>query len=897
MRPLTKLSHRIRSLFRRDAVNGELDAELEFHLEREVQEKIGAGMSPQEARRTTMIEFGAFESIREECKDMRKINFISNFIRDTKFGARMLRKNPGFTAIALLTLALGIGANAAIFSLVRGVLLRPLVNRDENRLIYIRQSADGLHVDNIAFSVPEVDDLRASVKSVSEFGEFSQVEFTMLGLGEPRVLRAGVVDGAYFDVVGLHPVLGRLLDMRDDGPKAEGAVVLTYHFWTTVLKSDPSVIGKAVRLDSVLGSRPATIVGVLEPSVPYPSETEIIANIVTSPHHLSATMVTGRVHRMTELFGRLAPGATLDQARAELTGVYSTMEHDHPSDYPVRDHTGIDAKLLREQMTSKARTVLLVLLAASGLIFIIACSNVANLILARTVRREGELAIRAALGATSGALRRTLLAENLLLCGVGALLGVLLARPMVAGLARYASRFSVRALDLKVDSSMLWVGVGLALVAAVLLAFVPRLPTSSNSQGTSSSSGSSRVAGGTSRRLRVFAIIQIAASFVLLAGAAMLVKTLLSLQSAETGLDMRHVLTFNMPVTTYGRTPDEVAAFYRETLRRIQGIPGVDAVSIGSEIPWRDAGQFGSGLHFTADGQVHGTPEEDPRGHFRTITPGFFASLGVPITAGRDFNASDRRGSESVVIISQTVADRMFPNRDAVDRHIILTDPVLKFIPNFNAAPTRIVGVSADVDDEHIVPGPIMTLYYPFEQVTFGGKLFVHTSGDPYALVKPITTVVRDMSTDQPLERAATLADVRAEVLTPDRLNTFVFGGFALVALTIAVVGVAGVLAFSVSARTREFGIRLAIGAQPRQLLAGVIVEGAIMAGAGIVAGAGFGYAMTRLATSYFADMHLPGAVVVIVAALLLMGAAVIAAALPAIRAARVDVIQALRAD
>jgi putative ABC transport system permease protein len=897
MRPLTKLPHRIRSLFRRDRLNGELNAELEFHLEREVQEKVAAGMSPQEARRTTMIEFGALEAVREECKDMRKINLISNLIRDVKFGARMLRKNPGFTAIALLTLALGIGANAAIFSLVRGVLLRPLVNRDENRLIYIRQSAAGLNVDNIAFSVPEVDDLRASVKSVSEFGEFSQVEFTMLGLGEPRVLRAGVVDGSYFDVVGLHPVLGRLLDMRDDGPKAEGAVVLTYHFWTTVLKSDPSVIGKNVRLDSVLGSRPATIVGVLEPSVPYPSETEIIANIVTSPHHLSATMVTGRVHRMTELFGRLAPGATLDQARAELTGVYSTMEHDHPSDYPKQDGYGIDTKLLREQMTSKARTVLLVLLAASGLIFIIACSNVANLILARTVRREGELAIRAALGATSGALRRTLLAENLLLCSVGALLGVLLARPMVAILARYASRFSVRALDLKVDSSMLWVGVGLALVAAILLAFVPRLPSSTNSQGTSHSSGSPRVAGGTGRRLRVFAIIQIAASFVLLAGAAMLVKTLLSLQSAQTGLDMHHVLTFNMPVTSYGRTPDEVDSFYRETLRRIQGIPGVDAVSIGSEIPWRDAGQFGSGLHFTADGQVHGTPEQDPRGHFRTITPGFFASLGVPIIAGRDFDASDRRSSESVVIISQTVAQRMFPNRDAVDRHIILTDPVLKFIPDFKSTPTRIVGVSADVDDEHIVPGPIMTLYYPFEQVTFGGRLFVHTSGDPYALVKPITTVVRDMSTDQPLERAATLADVRAEVLTPDRLNTFVFGGFALVALTIAVVGVAGVLAFSVSARTREFGIRLAIGAQPRQLLAGVIVEGAIMAGAGIVAGAGFGYAITRLATSYFADMHLPGAIVVIVSALVLMAAAVIAAALPAIRAARVDVIQALRAE
>jgi putative ABC transport system permease protein len=876
----------------------DMDQDISEHIARETQDNIDRGMAPDEARYAALRKFGNVGLVKENTREVWSVIWLEQLTKDIRFSLRMLRKNPSFTLVAILTLALGIGANAAIFSLVRGVLLRPLVNRDENRLIYIRQSAGGLNVDNINFSVPEIDDLRASVKSVSEFGEFSVTEFTLLGLGEPRVIRAGVVDGSYFDVVGLHPILGRLLGMRDDGPKAEGAVVLTYHFWSNVFKSDPSVIGKVVRLDNgIFGMRPATIVGVLEPSIPYPSDTEIIANVVTSPHHLSATMVTGRVHRMTEVFGRLAPGATIEQARAELTGVYSTMTNDHPAEYPKQDHYGIDAKLLREQITSKARTVLLVLLAASGLIFVIACSNVANLILARTVRREGELGIRAALGASTSSLRRTLLAENLLLCGAGAALGVLIARPMVAVLARYASRFSVRALDLKVDSTMLWVGAGLALLAAVLLAFVPRLPSANASQGITHASGGTRVAGGTNRRLRVFAMIQIAACFVLLAGASMLVKTLLSLQAAQTGLDMHHVLTFNMPVSTYGKTPDEVASFYRETLRRIQGIPGVDAVSIGSEIPWRDAGQFGSGLHFTADGQVHGTPEQDPRGHFRTISPGFFASLGVPIIAGRDFDASDRRGSEPVVVISQSVAQRMFPNRDAVDRHIILTDPVLKFIPNFSAAPTRIVGVSADVDDEHIVPGSIMTLYYPFEQVMFGGRLFVHTSGDPYALVKPITTVVRDMSTDQPLERAATLADVRAEVLTPDRLNTFVFGGFALVALTIAVVGVAGVLAFSVSARTREFGIRLALGSQPYQLLNGVIVEGAVMAGLGIIAGAGAGYVLARLAGSYFQDVHMPGAIVVGVSAFLLLAAAVIASALPAIRAARVDVIQALRAE
>src|SRR6266550_2125632 len=332
-----------------------------------------------------------------------------SFLQDLRVALRSLARTKGLAVTVVLTLALGIGANAAIFSLVRGVLLRPLVNSDEARLIYIKQSAPGISPGEVPFSVPEIQDLRAGVKTLSSFGEFSTVGFTMIGLGEPREVRAGVVDGPYFDVVGLHPVLGRLIDPQDDGPKAAGVVVLTYHFWSIIFKSDPSVIGKSVRLGSGFGDRSATIIGVLEPSIPYPADTEIIANIVTSPHHLSATMQNGRVHRMTELFGRLAPGVTLDQARAELRAVHGAMVKAHPAEYPVQARFRIEAKLLRDQITSRARTVLLVLLAASALVFVIACSNVANLILSRTVRREGELSIRAALGATTGALRRVLL--------------------------------------------------------------------------------------------------------------------------------------------------------------------------------------------------------------------------------------------------------------------------------------------------------------------------------------------------------------------------------------------------------------------------------------------------------------------------------------------------------
>src|ERR1700723_1024689 len=527
-----------------------------------------------------------------------------SFFRDLRVAFHSLMRSKGLATIVILTLALGIGANAAIFTLVRGVLLNPLVNRDENRLVYIRQSAPTGGQDNTTFSVPEIKDIEGSVRSLSEFGDFSQMDFTMVGLGEPRVVHGGVVSGNYFDVMGLRPVLGRLVGPGDDGADAPGVIVLTHRFWSTVYKQDPNVIGRTVRLSS-LGDRTATVIGVLEPSVPYPAETEIIGNLVISPHHLSATMVTGRVHRMTELFGKLAPGANLDQARNELRTVYASMTKDHPDAYPDNGGYRIDAKMLREEITSGARTVLLVLLAASGLIFIIACANVANLILARTVRREGELAVRVALGASRGALRRMLLAESLLLCGAGAALGVISAQPMVAVLARYAARFSVRALDFRVDSSLLWVGAALAVVAAVILAFVPRLPSSSGTSGRPDglnlASGSVRITGNTSRRQRIFAVTQIAASFVLLAGASTLITTLIALQKAQTGLDTQHVLAVDVPPMSYGKTPQQVVDFYKEAIRRIDALPGVSETAFGDVVPWRDPG-FGPGLQFSADG-------------------------------------------------------------------------------------------------------------------------------------------------------------------------------------------------------------------------------------------------------------------------------------------------------
>ena len=867
-----------------------LDEEIRGHLALSVKERIERGEDPEGARLAALRELGYVPSVRESMRRVwtsRWLDAVADLGQEIRIGIRSLRRVKGLSATVVVTLALGIGANAAIFSVVRGVLLRPLVNRDEDRLVYIRQSAPGLGAGNTRFSVPEIADFKSRVKTIASFGDFSTIDFTMLGLGEPRVVRAGVVGGSYFDVMGLRPVLGRLLDARDDGPDAARVAVLTHRFWTASLRSDPGVVGKTIRL----GSQAATLVGVLEPSVTYPADTEIIANMVSSPHHLGATMVTSRSHRMTELFGRLAPGATVEDARAELTSVHAAMMREHPEAYAATANVALRVTPLRDQITAPARTILFVLLAAAALVFIIACSNVANLILARSVRREGELAVRAALGASRGALRRTLLAEALVLCGAGAALGVALAGPLVTIVARFVSRFSVRALDVTLDASVLWVGAALAMAAAVLLAFIPRLPSPHNPDGLGLASGSIRMTPATARRLRVFAVVQVAFSFVLLSGAGALLAALVALRAHPTGYDTRQVLAFDIPTSSLGIRDAAEMALYQQMTRRVAALPGVEAAALGSFVPWRDAGSFPR-FQVTAEGYVTGAGEENPHARLRIVAPGFFRVLGVPLFAGRDFTDDDRAGGELVVIVSQSVAARLFANGDAINRTLSWTDPLFG-----KPRPRRIIGVVADVDDENVIPGAALTVYHPIHQIPTAGRLFVHATGDPYALVPAVTRAIRELSPEQPVERAATLEDVRAEVMAPDRLNAWVVSGFAGVALLVAVVGVAGVLAFGVTARTRELGVRLAIGSTPRRLLIGVLSEGAQIVAIGIAAGAAGGYVLSGIAKDYLENVPLPGPLSIAAAVAVLAGAAILASLMPAARASRVDVLRALKVD
>ena len=871
--------------------NRDLDEEIRGHLALSIKERMDRGEDPKTARMAALRELGYVPAVRESIRRVwrhRWLDEVAALARDIRFALRSLVRAKGLTITVVVTLALGIGANAAIFSVVRSVLLRPLVNRESDRLIYIRQAAQGLAIENLTFSVPEIDDFKSRATTVAAFGDFSTVEFTLIGFGrEPRLVRAGVVNGSFFEVMGLRPVLGRLVTPADDGPKAAGVAVLTHRFWKDVLSSDPSVIGQTIRL----GSTAATVVGVLEPSVPYPTETQIIANMVTSAHHLGATMTTDRRHRMTELFGRLVPGATVERARSELTSVHASMLREHPDAYSAQARIQLEVRTLHDQIASPARTLLLVLLAAAAVVFVIACSNVANLILARSVRREGELAVRAALGAGRGALRRTLLAESLVLCAAGATLGLMLAGPLVTVAGGYAARFSVRALEATVDTSVLWLGAGLAIVAAVLLAYLPRLPSSDRSAGLGLAGGSVRITPGTNRRLRIFATTQIACTFVLLAGAGMLVATLTALQTANTGYELRRVLAIDLPAVLGPGIPDPAREpALREIARRIGELPGVEDVALAGSVPWRDRST--TRVQFAVEGYQPANGEELPTGRLRNVSSRYFAVLGVPILAGRDFTDADRTSKELVAVVNQSVARRLFPDGDALNRRLTPTNLGTNL---GSPSPARIVGIVADVDEDNVVQEPSMIVYYALRGG--GSRLFVRAARDPHALIPSATRTIREISADQAVERPATLEDIRTEVLAPDRLNAFVFSALGGIALVIAVVGIAGVLAFSVSARTREFGVRLAIGSTPRELLAGVLWDGVRTAAIGVAAGAAGGYLLARVVGALFGNVQLPGAVPVTGAAALLIGAVIAASLMPAARASRVDVLQAVRSE
>ena len=886
---------RFRSLFRRDDVEHDLDDELRDHIECETQANIRRGMSAADARDVALRRFGGVEFQKERVRDTRGTRGIEEFAGDLAFAVRSLRRAPGFTIAVIVTLGLGIGANTAMFTVLRGTLLRSLANRDDRQLVYLRQSASGVGQQNQTFSEPEIADFRAGLTSFSHLAEFSAMSFTMIGDdGFPERISTGVVSGNYFDVMGLDPIAGRVLAEHDDGKDAAPVVVLSSKFWRKKFGADPAVIGKRININSIV----ATIVGVVQPVTPFPEPTDVYANLVTSPHHLGATMTKSRTHRMTELFARLTPDATVDRARLEVATVASNMVRDHPSDYEKNTKYAVSVTPLRDAINARAKLTVWLLMAAAAFVLLIACANVTNLTLMRAVGRERELTVRAALGAGRWRLRRLLLAENLTLTLAGGALGVGMALAGMKMLVSFAAQLTPRAEEIHVDAVVLAMCLATSLLTAVGLSYVSRIHAGESLVPLSSLGSRATLGRRRQRFQRLLVVAQVGVCMILLTGAGLLVRTLAKLAAVDAGVRVDHVLTLELPFknsTGMGSSQQEAnrakLALFRD---RVAALPGVSEVAMGDGVPLsHDAGT----AELLPDNRPLAPGEAVPRAVEKAVDPRYFDAAGMRVVAGRNFTSGDVVGSMPVVILTQGFAKLLFGDANPVGQRIVWSG-WLKSMLTAGDASWTVVGIAADTHDDGVDAPATPTVYLPFDQGAISrGALVIRSKSDPASLRPAVMRAIREESREQLIENVQTLEALRDKSVAPRRLNALFLASFAGLALVIAMVGIGAVLAFSVSSRTHEIGIRMSIGADAARVRRMVLWEG----GALLVAGVGFGLAAAVLSARLLRGLLFgvgpndPFTLGVVATALAGIGLA--ACWLPAARAARVDPAVALRAE
>ena len=809
---------------------------------------------------------------------------------DLRFILRSLLRARGFTLAVIVTLGLGIGANTAIFSVVRGVLLRPLPHRDGDRLMYLRQSVEGAGGENVLFSVPEIEDYRTGAKTLSGIAEYSPMTFTLATETEATRIDVGLVTGNYLSVMGLAPVVGRAFDEGDDGTGAAPVMILTHEFWQERFAGDPSIVGQSLRV----GGRPVAVVGVLQPAPYFPGRIDALMNMVNSEHHLSAMMVTGRTHRMTEMVARLAPGTEYEQAQREVAEITSRIYKDHPEAY---DGTyRVTMTPLQQVLGQDARLTLSLLMGAALFVLVIACANVANLTLMRGVRREHELLVRAALGAGTARLRRLLLTENLLLALVGAALGLLLAIGGLNMLVAFAARFSPRASEIRIDGVVLGFTAGIALLVAVLLSFAPGLFREAG-LGSALTAAARRTTGSQARQRlqRTLVVAQIAVSVVLLTGAGLLTRTMQRLAMVDTGLNAENVLTVEVPRDFGdGSTDAAVISEYQQMQMQLAALPGVQNVGFGSTIPLRTAG-FMLEIHAEARPIAPGQPM--PRAEYRTAGPDYFTAAGIPVLRGRVFDETDREGTARVVVLNQALAQQLFGDEDPIGRRVAWTGEVLQFIPVSGDWRT-VVGIVGNTKDGGLDAEPLPVMFMPFAQESFpSGGFVIRSAGDPAALALAATRVIREIAPAQPIENVLTVDQIRDESVGPRRLNALLVSSFGGLALIVAAIGIAAVLAFSVSARTQEIGIRMSLGADAGTVHRMVLWEGGLLVVAGLALGVIGALSLARLIQGLLFGVPPYDPLTLAGVAALMTAVGIAACWIPAARAARVAPGVALRSQ
>jgi putative ABC transport system permease protein len=810
----------------------------------------------------------------------------TSMFNDIRLALRSLPRTPGYSLAFILTLGLGIGANTAIFSVINGVLLRPLPYPEADRIMHLRQPQLSSGIEDSSFSFAEVADYRRESKTVDQFVEFGDWTFNVLGRGEAHRATGGLVTSNFFPMLGARPILGRTLVSADDQRTAPPVVVLTYAYWQKVFGSDPDIVGQMLDLTV----KKAQIVGVLEPGSHYATQRkqDFYVNYTTNDHYLSASMQDERRHRMTDVYAHLAPGVTPGAAQAELRQIADRLHDTYPAAYPKS--RGFDTVVTpwKDELTAKARPTLMILLVTTIFVLVIACANVANLTLTRLVQRERELAIRSALGARAFALRRQLLAENLVLSVLGGVLGLGLAVAGLDMLIKYTARFTNRIGEITLDGRVLVFTLAVSIAMALLFAWAPRL-TFLNDPARAMATGGGRVAGGRGRRRtqRVLVVSQLAASFMLLIGAGLLTRTLFQLYAIDPGFNLSNVLSLQAPDFAVPN-PARRQQFSKDVLDRVKGDATVQAAAMASAAPL--GGSFPQQQDFRFDGGDADAVASGPRTVTRIVSSGYFSTIGTPIKVGREFQSSDSAKSAPVVILSESMARYYLKDQNPVGRHISWKQG--------NGAwttPAEIVGVAADSHADGLTEATVHTLYQPDTQAFAPSTLLVRTAGTPDSLAPRIVEQIRQIDPNRPIDHVQTLEEIRDETIAPQRLNAILIGLFALLALAIATVGVAGVLAFSVSQRTNELGIRLALGAERRTILRMILGEGAAMGVVGLIVGGVAAIPLSRFLAGLLFGVQPIDPPTIVLAAALLMTVALVAAWIPARAATAVDPMTALR--
>jgi putative ABC transport system permease protein len=868
----------------------DVSSEIRFHIEMRAREFMAAGMPADEARRAAIEAFGDVVAIEEACRveDHHRIRThhwretMHSIWQDLRFAVRTLAKSPAFTIVMIVTLALGIGANTAIFSLINGVLLQPLPYASGDRIVEVQQPIAAADIENTGFSPTELGDYRLASRSLTGLVEYHSMPFILLGGDEPRRVQTGVVSAEFFDLLGVKPILGRTFRAGEDSLGAEPVLVLSYDFWQRAFGGDQSIIGRTFTMNDHVH----TVVGVLSAVPQYPNENDLYMPVSACPFRSGEHVRSHRGARMLNVFGVLKPDRTLEDARAELSTIAKRMHAEHPDEYPAARGYGATAVTLREELTASARPTLLVLLGTAGFLLLIVCANVANLTLARLIRREKEMALRTALGASRGRLFRQLLTESALVTLAGALAGLALAFGGLDLLKAFVARFTTRAGEVRIDAAVLLFTLGISTLTALVLGALPALPSRATlvddlKEGSNSSAGGSR-----HRARGALIIAQVAVSVILLAGAGLMMRSFIALQRVNPGFDAQKVVTARLDLNwTKYQNDDQIRALTDQLLARIRAEPGVVSAAVSNTFPLNNTGYFNSRI--TVEGMELAAGDVGPRAYLQTGSPEYFQTMGIPLVMGRTFTDADRDTASPPIVVNQTAARRFWPGKDPLGRRISFNDGENWAVVVGVVGDVKALGLDQDISEE---------VYGPWQVNAFRDlRLTVRTVAAQNTMERQIRDAVRALDPGQPVTEIRTLEEVRSESLASPRLTMTLLGLFASLALIITATGLAGVIAHSVGQRTREIGIRMALGAEKRQVLQMVLNQGLGLVALGLLIGGLGALALTRLMSGLLFQVKPSDPMTFVAVAIVLVAVAILACLAPARRATAIQPVIALR--